>query len=156
MRVRQWAEFGFSSETVEAHIITGMMGVEPDQFSVRGSRAQTPQPLPRFHGWLLRSGPPEQRDVDHLLGVLMQRVGPLEGAIREVLNLPDVRGGLQVVRQFEEGPEESSVVDPVRTVGGLERLGGQHPLLGFALDSEVLAFAARLQLTMSFDEYGPE
>jgi hypothetical protein len=61
-----------------------------------------------------------------------------------------------VVRRFEAGAEDEHIVEPGRSVGRLERLRGQHPLLGFGLDRDILDLATRLGVGFGFDEYGDE
>nr|WP_255279509.1 hypothetical protein [Actinomadura madurae] len=58
---------------------------------------------------------------------------------------------LQVVRMFEhpDGEEE----DRPAPVGGLEKLPGQHQLLGWHLDGRVLEFLRLTRAELDIDEY---
>ena len=156
MRVRQSASLDIMSETITAITLTEIIGLEADRQSVRGSRNDHPDPLPRFHRWSLSSGLPDTATVNDQLDGLMQRMHPRLTAIKDLLTNPEVGGGISVVRHFEEGPETEQVAGPGRTIGSLERLAGQHPLLGFHLGDDVLAFVADLGIGLDFDEYGPE
>jgi hypothetical protein len=59
---------------------------------------------------------------------------------------------LQLVRHFDDDDgeeEELSVSD-----APLQKLAGQHQLLGWHLDSDVLGFLARVGAEIDADEYG--
>jgi len=66
---------------------------------------------------------------------------------------PRCGASIGVVRHFEEGEEEvirEGEVDGLR----LESLPGQHQLLGWHLDAEVLAFLVAIGAELDVDEYG--
>jgi hypothetical protein len=63
---------------------------------------------------------------------------------------------LQVVRYLNDDEDEEEHHDPVVTDDGriLERLAGQHHLLGWHLASEDLAFPGSIPAALDVDEYG--
>lgn len=156
MRLRQYAYFGFTSQNVTASMITGRLGIEPDRILVRGSRTSSP-PVPRFHTWRVTCAEPGLR-VDQQIAKVIERVRPRQNEVellsRELLaEGPRCGASIGVVRHFEEGEEEvirEGEVDGLR----LESLPGQHQLLGWHLDAEVLAFLVAIGAELDVDEYG--
>jgi|1186.fasta_scaffold937762_1 hypothetical protein len=63
---------------------------------------------------------------------------------------------LQVVRYFGAGPAEGDGEEQhiTTTEEGLEKLAGQHQLLGFRLLPEVMEFVLDVGAEIDFDEYG--
>ena len=59
-----------------------------------------------------------------------------------------------MVRYFDDGPEGFDVATFGVEVPDFERVGGQHPFLGFHLEVEQLSQLASLGLSVDFDEYG--
>lgn len=156
MQVRQYAYFGISSSTITPEDITAAVGLQPDRARPMGSRSEGPPPFPRFHLWDLRSECPDTADLNAHFTSIVSRLRGSEDRIRAFLASADGDGQITVVRKFDPGPEDQAIIEPGRLVDGLERLRGQHPLLGFHLDADVLNLAVRLGVEIDFDEYGDE
>ena len=149
MMVRQYTYFALSSEMLTAAEIERRIGVAPDEREVRGERqADPPQPL--AHSWKVRCDL-AGLTVDEQVNAVISRLAPHTGAIRElVVEMPEVHASLNVVRYFDdEGKEED-----LSPVGGLEKLPGQHQLLGWHLDSAAMRFLLKVGAELDFDEYG--
>lgn len=154
VRIRQYVYFSLLSDSVTASEITGALGVEPDAFSVRGSKKDSP-PLPAAHSW--RIGCDERgltigEQVDMVIG----RLRPIAGPLRELVATTDVGAVLQLVRDFDADEGEQEVLEETVSPTGqlLTRLPGQHQLLGWHLDTEVLSFLVGIGAGIDCDEYG--
>ena len=156
MRVRQYACFSISSPSVPPDEITSRLLLEPDEAKPKGSRIGGPSPVPRVHLWKMMSGRADTSPLDEHFAALLARLEPREQEIQTFLSSSDAHGWIRAVRRFEAGAEDDNIVEPGRLVGGLERLRGQHPLLGFALDVRIVELAARMHVGFDFDEYGDE
>src|ERR1700723_583649 len=53
MRIRQYAYFSIHSNVLTPSDITSRLGIEPDNFHVRGSQTENP-PVPRSHIWRVK------------------------------------------------------------------------------------------------------
>jgi hypothetical protein len=152
VRIRQYAEFGFSSQSMTAADITARLGIEPDKFIVRGSRMADP-PMPAFHIWSIIC---EQRGLT--LGEQAQKViGRLRPRQREIADLisdpsADCDAGMSMVRYFNDEDGEEEELSPPDAP--LQKLPGQHQLLGWHLDRETLAFLVSIGVNLDVDEYG--
>lgn len=156
MRVRQHAYLLIRSDAVAPVEVTARLGLEPDRVKPRGSQAAGPPPRPRVHVWILGSGRPDDVPLEDHLDALLARLEPHVDRIGALVGAGHTTGALQIVRHFEVGAEDDAVLDPGRGVDGLERLRGQHPLLGFHLDHRLVRFADQARLTIDIDEYGDE
>lgn len=156
MQVRQYAYFMIRSESVPLPDITAQLGTEPDEVSRRGSRIKGPPPRPVCNIWRLTSGYPDTASLDEHLSALFAKLDPLSDKVQAFLGSADATGVIEVVRNFSAGVEEDHVLAPHKPPEGVERLPGQHPLLGFHLDHQLIAFAAHTHVDIDFDEYGDE
>lgn len=159
MRVRQYVYFGISSAFTTAAQMTARLGIEPDHFLVRASRIPE-MDIPRSHQWRVECREPGLT-IDEQTAKVLSRVLPQEQRIAELVSKireEDPPGGacLQVVRYFndEDGEDETSR----ETVGlndgnELEKLTGQHQLLGWHLSQDVLAFLRVAGADVDVDEY---
>ena len=159
MRILQHASFAIFSDQVTASDVTARLGVEPDEFMVRGSRSSDPE-IPRRHMWKIRCDQPG-KSVDEQIAVVMGRLTPHQEAITQLLRSidkegPGCGGVLRVVRYFddEDGAEESPRSVVLEDGEELERLPGQHQLLGWHLDSDVISFLHAVGADLDVDEYG--
>ncbi len=161
MKVRQYVYFGLRSDVLKPHAITARLGIEPDVAKVQGSRGATqrvgaaPRPMPRQHSWRIGSGRPQTDPLDDQFAALLARLLPFQAAIGQLLADGAATGVLQVVRNTEPGPEDREIIEP-SSGPDWTRVRGQHPLLGFRLDPELIAFAYNLGVAIDFDEYGDE
>lgn len=148
MRVAQYAYFALKSERVTAAEITARLGVEPDEIMVRGSRLASP-PRPVTHSWQVACRAPDL-PVDRQIERIVDRLFEHAAAIGELVG-DEVGSVLQVVRVLEDpaGAEE----DTTSPVAGLEKLAGQHQLLGWHLDARMLEFLRLTRAELDVDEY---
>ncbi|MEV0331069.1 DUF4279 domain-containing protein [Micromonospora echinospora] len=155
MIISQYAYFALSSNRVSAAEMTARLGIEPDEIAVRGSRLASPA-RPATHRWKIvcrKAGLTVDEQIDRIVERLFghaERIGELAG------ELDDTDGGpgasvLQIVRVFEhpDGEEE----DLTSPVGGLQKLPGQHQLLGWHVDARVLEFLRLTRAELDVDEY---
>ncbi|MGN9805502.1 DUF4279 domain-containing protein [Micromonospora sp. L32] len=156
MIISQYAYFALSSNRVSAAEITARLGIEPDEIVVRGSRLASPV-RPASHRWKITCRKPgltvdEQinRIVDRLFGHA-ERIGELAVELDNSDGAPGA-SMLQVVRVFEHPDgEEEDLTSPVE---GLQKLPGQHQLLGWHIDARVLEFLRLTRAELDVDEYG--
>jgi len=153
MRNSQYACFSLSSETVTAATITARLGVEPDKILVRGAR-DAARVIPRVHEWSVMARL-NNRPVNDMLTELLRRLEPVIATIATVVREMPVQARLQLVRTFDdpEGVDDEGAT-PEMAVRGLEKLGGQHHLLGWHLDRQVLDFLEKTNAELDVDEYG--
>ncbi|MEV0725354.1 DUF4279 domain-containing protein [Micromonospora purpureochromogenes] len=156
MIISQYAYFALSSHRVSAAEITARLGMEADEIVVRGSRLASPA-RPASHRWKITCRKPgltvdEQinRIVDRLFRHA-ERIGELAVEL-DIINGAPGASMLQVVRVFEhpDGEEE----DRTSPVEGLQKLPGQHRLLGWHIDARVLEFLRLTRAELDVDEYG--
>jgi Domain of unknown function (DUF4279) len=145
LRISQYTYFALKSETVPASTITARLGIEPDCILVRGARRPAP-PIPVCHMWAVEC---RQRGlaVDDQVAQVLARVRPVAEAIRTLTASGSTSAVLQIVRHFNDDEGETDDNDLIVTQDGrlLEKLGGQHRLLGWHLELEDLAFLASRQ-----------
>jgi hypothetical protein len=159
VRIRQYVYFGLWSSALTASQITGRLGIEPTDFSVRGSRIPDP-PYPRSHRWMLKcdqAGLRVEEQIERVMTPLLSRHGQIAALVEE-LSQDDPPGGakLQVVRYYDdEDGEEGSGRETVTPDGSVfERLPGQYQLLGWHVDSETMDFLRAVGAEVDVDEYG--
>jgi Domain of unknown function (DUF4279) len=157
VKVRQYAYLSVLSESLDPGQLSEELALMPTDAKLRGSRQPGPPPIPRCHLWQLGSGVKSHEvRLDQHLSSLLSRLAGSAARIRKLAESGDATAVIQVVRYFEPGPEDRHIIEPGRNVGGLERLGGQHPLVGFDLEPALVSFAAEAGVGFSFDEYGDE
>jgi len=155
MRVRQRASLRVSSNLLDPGQISALVGVDPHETKLRGSRSPGPPPLPRFHLWHFNSGLADDLRLDEHLGRLVGTVSAHADGFREVASTPETNVWLSVVRYFEEGPEDfDEATYGLPADSPFERLSGQHPFLGWGLDTEQLALLGQTGIGLDVDEYG--
>lgn len=117
--------------------------------------------IPRGHSWEVECREPGLT-IDEQIAKVLSRISPQEHKIAELardLEKEDPSGGavLRVVRFFndDEG-EEEEVPETILLDDGreLEKLSGQHQLLGWHLDKEVMTFLRAVGADLDVDEYG--
>jgi hypothetical protein len=153
VRIRQYVYFSVYSETAATDEIASYLGLGPDRIRVRGSRSTDP-PRPRHHAWQVLCDSPGLR-IDEQVASVLNRLREVEDRLVTIGGDLLGQGGgcyLQLVRYFDddEGEEEdlSSADAP------LQKLAGQHQLLGWHLEADSVSFLARVGAEIDCDEYG--
>jgi hypothetical protein len=152
VRIRQYAYFAVFSESMPATEITARLMIEPDKVMIRGSRRAKP-PSPVKHGWEVICDD-RGMTVDEQVRKVVDRVRPRQAAIAELTREPDARcrAVLEIVRYFDaENGEEEELSPPDAQ---FQKLPGQHQLLGWHLDRDILAFLIAVNAEIDADEYG--
>jgi hypothetical protein len=154
VRIGQYVYFGLQSESVTAATITAHLGVEPDRISVRGSKRSAPA-VPAFHSWAVVCQSPGLPLDDQAQRVL-DRMAPVAGRVRELVEEHDVDATLTIVRYFDDeaGEDDASAAGVTPEEELFERLPGQHQLLGWVLPSESIELLASMRAQICADEYG--
>lgn len=156
MQIRQYVYFAVRTDGLAPDEITARVGIQPDKIAVRGSRGAHPL-RPRTNHWQIVCDE-KGLTVDEQIGRVVRRLISRAEAIGALVDeLDDPTGDrvvtvLQVVRDFDSDDGEED--QPTPPGFGFTKLGGQHHLLGWHLDAEVLDFLQRTRATLSVDEYG--
>ncbi len=155
VRIKQYVYFAMTSDNVSPDAMAREIGLAADSVMVRGSERAGPRPRPALNSWKIvceTAG----LTVDDQVELVLDRIRPYQPAIRECVRTHGVTAMLQVVRYLgawlddDDGEEEEITV----TEDGLEKLPGQHQLLGWGLDADVLAFLLDVGAEIDVDEYG--
>ncbi|MER6298198.1 DUF4279 domain-containing protein [Kitasatospora sp. NPDC001539] len=152
MFISQYVYFGLSSLTMSAAEMTAVLGIEPDEITVRGSRFTEPQVIPVLHRWKIVCSEPGM-SVDEQVARVVARLEPHVDAIAALarqLDADDRQGPsavLEVVRMFndEDGQDRLASASP-------ELIEGPD-LLGWHLGRDVLAFLHATGAALDVDEY---
>jgi hypothetical protein len=149
MKISQYVYFALKSETILPSELARRVGLRGDREAARGSRRVDP-PRPVLHAWEVRC---EERGltITEQVERVISRVMPRRAAIRQLIDDGEVMAVLQIVRYLDDqgGDEEQ-----ITRVGDLEKLGGQHQLLGWHLDRSVVGFLDEVDAELDVDEYG--
>ncbi len=155
MIVSQYVYFALSSKRVSAAEISARLGIEADEIVIRGSRLAIPA-RPASHRWKItcrKPGLTVDEQINRIVDRLFDRAERIGELAVELDNIDGQPGAsvLQVVRVFEHPDgEEEDLTGPVE---GLEKLAGQHQLLGWHVDSRVLEFLRLTRAELDVDEY---
>ncbi len=156
MRIRQYSYFALKSRYVSAAEVTARLGLEPDEITIRGSRQANPA-RPVCHMWKIVCREPGLT-VDKQLTRIVARLQPYRDQLRSVideLTAGDAKYGaavLEVVRYFNDEQGEEEELSP--SDAPLQKIPGQHQLLGWGLEREVLKFLLATNAYLDVDEYG--
>jgi hypothetical protein len=136
VKVRQYAYFTILGTHLSPEQIAHRVGVAPDRAT---------------HGcdYVCKDA---GLTVEEQVNRILARLTSAQTEIADLVDAGDATTGLRVVRYFnaEDGEEE----DLGPTVDGLEKLAGQHQLLGWNLRTETLAFLIAVGADLDVDEYG--
>lgn len=154
MKISQRVYFAIGSKTLPAAEVTAFLGTEPDKIVVRGSKRPQP-PVPVEHSWQLHCRDHGLR-LEAQIGKVLARIEPLQLRLMDLITSQDVDLVLVIVRFFgdEDGEEEAFEATVTEDGKLLERLPGQHQLLGWHLTHEQLGFLASIRCSIDADEYG--
>ncbi|MFF5225091.1 DUF4279 domain-containing protein [Dactylosporangium sp. NPDC000521] len=149
MHVNQYAYFALFSRSTSAAEMAAILGVEPDETDVRGSRWIEPNVIPARHCWRIVCREPGLC-VDDQVARIIERLVPHTAAIAALANRLDTEGEgsgavLEVVRYFNG--QEAEQRDRSDTAGETPNLFGWH------LDREVLDFLQATGAVLDVDEY---
>jgi hypothetical protein len=111
--------------------------------------------VPAEHSWRIYAAD-QERPVDEQISELLARLQPYQEAIAAFVGGEGSasRAQLHVVRHFNDPDgEEESLDSPA---SGLEKLPGQHQLLGWHLSRDVMAFLMSVAAELDVDEYDLE
>jgi hypothetical protein len=154
MRISQRVYFDVSSDTISAAAVTACLAVEPDELQVRASRRTQP-PVPALHSWSVHC---RERGLtlDAQISVVLARIEPMHKRLLDLAASHEVSYRLIIVRYLDDADGEEEQCDAAITKDGklLERLPGQHQLLGWSLTHEQLGFLASIRCSVWADEYG--
>ncbi|MFJ1706933.1 DUF4279 domain-containing protein [Kitasatospora sp. NPDC088346] len=117
MLISQYVYFGLSSLAMSAAEMTAVLGIEPDEIMVRGSRFTEPKVVPVIHRWKIVCREPGL-SVDEQVARVVARLEPHVDAIAALarqLDAEDCQGPsavLEVVRMFndEDGQDRLACV----------------------------------------------
>jgi hypothetical protein len=147
--VNQYVYFALSSRSTSATEMATILGLEPDETTVRGSRVTEPNPVPVLHRWKIVCREPGLR-VDEQIARIMERLTPQTAAIAALasrLDTEDQPGPsavLEVVRYFNEQAEQHDRGDARAEAPSL---------FGWHLGREVLDFLHATGAVLDVDEY---
>lgn len=150
MPLRQYVYFALFSQRTSAAEMTALLGVEPDEVSVRGSRFTKPVVRPVSHCWKIVCREPGLR-VDEQITRVLDMLRPHTDRIAELAGRlaagEQERGGavLEVVRYFNESDEKQRPVRPGAPEG--------PNLFGWHLDRDMLDFLTATGAVLDIDEY---
>jgi hypothetical protein len=154
MKISQRVYFEISSETVPAEAVTANLGMEPDELQVRGAKRAEP-PVPLWHSWSVHCRNHGLKIDAQIEGVLA-RIESVRSRLVVLASSQDVHVRLVIVRYFDDEDGEEQSFEAAITKDGklLEKLPGQHQLLGWYLSDEQLGFLAEIRCAIWADEYG--
>lgn len=152
MLISQYAHFGLRSLNTSAAEMTAALGIEPDEFSVRGSRYGGPKPRPALHRWKIVCREPGM-SVDEQVARIVQRLAKHVEAIAALVTRLEAEDG-------EYGGAGLEIVRKYNHPDGQDRRAGTYPdgidpsdLLGWYLDRNVLDFLHATRAWLDVDEY---
>ncbi|MCX4755396.1 DUF4279 domain-containing protein [Kitasatospora purpeofusca] len=145
MSLNQYVYFAIASVGTTADEITQLLGVEPDEVTVRGSTATSPHVIPFCHVWKVVCREPGL-PVDEQIGQVIGRLRPRMEALTDLtarLAAEEGPGGtiLQVERFFNRRDERPS--------GSPDDTN----LFGWRLDRAVVNFLAATGADLDVGEY---
>ncbi|WP_344243490.1 DUF4279 domain-containing protein [Actinocorallia libanotica] len=149
MPVRQYVYFGLFSERMSAVEMTAWLGVEPDAFTVRGSRRREPA-VPVRHAWKVECRE-DGLPVDEQISRILMRLRPHLDKIAELSeHLNEEEAGnrvvLQVVRYFNDEADAPDADSSAETTEGPN-------LFGWHLGHEIMTFMSMVGAVLDVDEY---
>lgn len=148
MQVNQYAYFALSSRRIPATETATILGLEPDETTVRGSRVAEPDAIPVLHRWKIVCREPGL-SVDEQIARVLERLAPHTAAIAALARRldneePGPAAVLEVVRCFNERAEQQGRNDAATEAPNL---------FGWHLGREVLDFLQATGAVLDVDEY---
>lgn len=150
MKIRQHTYFAIKSRDLSAEEVERRLGISPDRVLVAGRNSRDPL-RPAAHSWELVCDR-THLTVEEQVRQLVARLQPARAAISNLASAEGVVMVLQVVRYFND--EAGDQDDNSPAIDGMEKLPGQHHLLGWHLDADSIRFLAEAKADVDIDEYG--
>ena len=132
--------------------IAAILGLKPDETTVRGSRITAPKPIPTAHRWKIVCRESGLR-IDEQIARVLERLAPHTTAIATLARRLDSEEHdkpstvLQVVRYFNDEPDQQ---DP--PTAGKDRADSPN-MFGWHVGREVLDFLHTTGAVLDIDEY---
>ncbi|MEV3913376.1 DUF4279 domain-containing protein [Streptomyces canus] len=147
MSLTQYVYFALSSERTTADEITRLLGIEPDETTVRASRSTSPVAIPSCHHWKIVCRGRELR-VNEQMSRVVGRLQPHTEAIAQLASRIATEEGpgsavLHVVRYFNDTDQEEELLSPADRTN----------LFGWHLGRDVLEFLTATGAELDVDEY---
>ena len=144
MPLNQYVYFALSSEHTTAQEMAAVLGIEPDETTVRANRLAEP-PIPVCHRWKIVCRAPGLR-VDEQVAQILDRLRPHAAGIAELARRLNQEGNgppavLEIVRYFNVGEHPDKA----------DRSGPN--LYGWHLGRDVLDFLDATGAVLDVDEY---
>jgi len=151
MKIYQYADFVVKSDSLSPDDITGALLLEPSSVSWRGARSKEPM-MPRTNVWCRRAV--GVGCVDDLVRELVELIEPRAAKLGSLTEDGVATATISLMRSFgdDDGVEEDE--GDLGLPENLVRLPGQHQLLGFHLDVDLMKRLVALSCSVDFDEYG--
>ncbi|MFB7363841.1 DUF4279 domain-containing protein [Streptomyces hydrogenans] len=143
MSLHQYAYFGLFSRHTSAADMTSLLGITPDEVTVRGSRITEPAMVPVDHVRMVVCRDHGLR-VDEQISRILDRLRPHTDRISDITRLLASAGGgsvLNVVRYFNDTDQAQP--------GAADA----PDLFGWHLDRKVLDFLSATGAELGVDEY---
>lgn len=145
MSLTQYVFFAIASVGTTADEITQLLGVEPDEATVRGSLTTSPHIIPFCHCWKIFCCEPGLR-VDEQIDLVIGRLRPHMEALTHLTSR----------LATEEGPG-GAILQVVRYLNRHDEQPGGSPddtnLYGWRLERAVVDFLAATGAELDVDEY---
>lgn len=154
VRVRQQAYLLVKSESLSPTEISALLGLEPTEAKVMGSRDPV-LVVPRCHLWKFAMGIDDASPLEDNLKALLAVLRRHAAAFKAIRDHEATTTWLVIVRHFDAGNEDfDEATYGLNPTGGVVRLGGQHPFLGWSLQPEDVELLSSCGLGVDVDEYG--
>lgn len=156
VRIRQYVYFALFSRRTTAQQMTERLSIAPDEISVAGSRWAAPSLLPVAHAWQVacrRSGLCVDEQIAEVMDRLLPRQEHVIELAQELREDDPGHGGakLSVVRYFNDSDGDEEQLNSPEAP--LQKLPGQHQLLGWVLQPAVMTFLLATHAFVDVDEY---
>jgi hypothetical protein len=154
VRIRQRVYLSVKSDTLAPPEISELLGLAPTEAKAMGS-SDPVRGTPRCHLWSLASGVGQAAPLCDHFDALLPILRSHEEALRVVSRHASTIIDLVVVRYFDDGEEEfDEATYGLNPDEGVVRLSGQHPFLGWALESADIDLLSACGVGLDIDEYG--
>jgi Domain of unknown function (DUF4279) len=140
-----------SSDVFDPDEITSRLFLEPAKVSRRGSRSVDPL-IPVTNLWWYRAS--GTGSVDELVLELVELMESIADRLAELTAEGEASVGISIMRSFDDPHGVDENFGRADVPDNLEKLPGQHQLLGFHLDVDLMRRLAAFDCPIDCDEYG--